>query len=169
MTADAPADRRILAYARLIDPEVWPEGGIPPATSATASRIRRSLEAACRIAVHEDVVSDPAAALASLRRETGLEDEGPGPELPGGTDGRETSRLVAILLAGRDPADGEHPGDEVRARPEQEPPGEPDDEDDGDRDEERSDCDADCDPDHDPEGGISHVGDADEGQHQEER
>lgn len=175
-------DHRVVAYARLVDPAVWPEGVEPEVNPVTAPRLRFSLEAGYRIACHEGGVVDPTDVVERLCLELGL-DEGTAPlQTISGIDPAELASLAAILMG--QAGDGEEDGDAaptgdtastpddadadevVLRRPESAVPEEegadaPDSPED--------DSDEEIDPDHDPEAGISHVGDADEGQYHEER
>ncbi len=167
-------DSRILTYARLIDPDVWPEDG-EPAMEATASvRIRASLEAASRIALHEGVVSDPSEAVDRICMAIGLAGSMPTLMPPIGMDLAELASLASTLMNGGDEDDA-HPIATVPEEPSRAPCIQEDETlepagrmDAHEAENEEDDAVVEVDPDHDPEAGISHVGDADEGQYHEE-
>jgi len=173
-------DHRVVAYARLVDPAVWPEGLGPEVNPITAPRLRFSLEAGYRIACHEGGVVDPTDVVERLCIEIGLDDEAAPIQTIPGIDPAELASLAAVLMgqtgddedaeAAPTPASGPASEDEdadevVLRRPGTAMP----DEDGADGHDGADDTEDEIDPDHDPEAGISHVGDADEGQHHEER
>jgi len=172
-------DRRIVAYARLVDPAAWPEGVDPEVNPVTAPRLRFSLEAGYRIACHEGGVLDPTDVVGRICLDLGIDDGVASLQTVPGIDPAELASLAAILMGGaegdQEPGDVEQAAETASAsseddsdevvlrRPAQAEPDEV-------VGAEENDADVDgIDPDHDPEAGISHVGDADEGQYHEER
>lgn len=178
-------DHRVIGYARLVDPAAWSDSEIPEINPVTAPRLRFSLEAGYRIACHEGGVADPTDVVERICLDIGLSGAVPGLQLLPGIDAEQLASFAAILTGDEDePADGpdvlpaeaglpaearsEEDDDEVPLR--REPPSHAGPENNGsggenlpvDEDEDEPD------PDHDPEAGISHVGDADEGQYHEE-
>lgn len=173
-------DYRILVYARLIDPEVWPQDEDPEVGPLTAMRLRRSLEAAYRIAEYQGDLVDDSDIVGRLGVALGLDDPAPPLSLPDGIDRDAAAGLVALLMgepaepdAGMASADEDGPKEDYPAESavpidgEDEPGIVEDDEVTLRNDLQPSDSE-DVDPDHDPEAGISHVGDADAGQYHEE-
>jgi len=181
-------DHRVVAYARLVDPAAWPGSDEPEVNPVTAPRLRFSLEAGYRIACHEGGVLDPTDVVGRICFELGLVDDTAPLQTVPGIDPAELASLAAILMGeaegGPEPGDMESdetasavPGDDfdevVLRKPAPVKPEESAgtgkevgaDEETG-VDEAGVD---EIDPDHDPEAGISHVGDADEGQYHEER
>lgn len=159
-------DYRILTYARLIDPEVWPRDEDPEVGPLTANRLRRSLEGAYRIASHQGDLVDRSDIVGRLAGELGLDDPLPVLALPGALAPSEAADLVAILLSGGSSTSDEPFTTPLHLQPQEEAEG-----DEGLQDHDEpapEDTMDDVDPDHDPEAGISHVGDPDEGQHYEE-
>lgn len=176
-------DHRVVAYARLVDPAAWPDGVEPEVNPVTAPRLRFSLEAGYRIACHEGGVPDPTDVVGRICHELGLHDGGAPLQTIPGIDPSELASLAAILMGqtgdGQEHADDAPAVDAAAAAdgPDIEEvvlrksgPAAPEEEgvvgadSAGDRHDEDE-----IDPDHDPEAGISHVGDADEGQYHEER
>lgn len=187
-------DYRILTYARLIDSDVWPVDQDPEVTPLTSHRLKLSLEAAYRIACHEGGVADPTDVVGRLSDALGISVGSPPIELPAGMDHERLSSFAALLMGeGHEDDAAEQSGTSLgggvfEARAEDTESNQAS-EDDATthvaRDEVESgeldaiadsvsgagidlDVEDDPDPDHDPEKGISHVGDADEGQYHEE-
>lgn len=176
-------DHRVVAYARLVDPGAWPEGVEPEVNPVTAPRLRFSLEAGYRVACHEGGILDPTDVVGRICLELGIDDGVAPLQTVPGIDPAELASLAAILMGGAEgdresgdvdqaaetaSASSEDDSDEVVLR--RAGPAEPDEavgHEEGDGGDEAG-VDE-IDPDHDPEAGISHVGDADEGQYHEDR
>ncbi len=91
-------DYRVLEYARLVDPEVWPGCGDPEVNAVTAPRLKFSIEAGYRIAVHEGGVTDPTDVVARLSTALGLSDLQNGLRRPVGVDEAELASMAAVLM-----------------------------------------------------------------------
>ncbi|MFZ3481728.1 hypothetical protein [Sphingomonas sp. 3-13AW] len=174
---------RVLVYAQLIDPEVWPANGSPRVDPLTAGKRKRTLEAAYRIAEHEGHLAQENDILHEILTELGLDDAPGTVTFPAGFDLADAAGIIAILT-GDDSVDcrgvdnptlteEEAAREDDRAHVHPDRPGAVFREDEiateADPGSEIGQADTDLgDPDHDAELGISHVGDADEGEYHEE-
>ena len=159
-------DYRILTYAKLIDPEIWPEGEDPEVNAQTAVRLKRSLEAAYRIASHDQNLVDPTDIVGRLCLELGIDDHPSGLPMLQDINPEEAENLIAILMGNIPPSEkseADRPHISTSLSEVEEPHEDPNEQDHVPLVEDYS-----LDPDHDAEEGISHVGDADEGRHHED-